>query len=138
MRDDWQSWHAGCNSISMKRHTASLTIKGDHLIEQWKATHIASFNYEVSNLGRVRNRTTGTILKAAPKGNNYRKVGLKDSTGKRITCRVHRLVMAAFRCESKYPVNHIDGNKGNNKLENLEYCTPAQNTAHAIELGLRK
>jgi hypothetical protein len=51
---------------------------------------------------------------------------------------VHRLVMRAFVGESSLDVNHIDGNKLNNKLSNLEYCTRKDNIAHSINIGLTK
>jgi HNH endonuclease len=54
------------------------------------------------------------------------------------TCKVHRLVAAAFLGKSRLYVNHIDGNPRNNRIENLEYATQTENVRHAINvLGKR-
>jgi len=63
-------------------------------------------------------------------------------TKKRTNKFIHRLLMESFIPNSdpkKYKhVNHIDGNKENNDLSNLEWVTPGENTRHAIKLGLSK
>lgn len=58
----------------------------------------------------------------------------KDKKTKRYF--VHRLVILTFKEESNLEVNHIDGNKINNKLDNLEYCTRSENQKHAYKIGL--
>ena len=97
--------------------------------EEWR--QIAEYeNYEVSNLGKVRNKNTGRILKPACKG-GYLSVGLcKDSKGKTIP--VHRLVALAFieNPENKPQVNHIDKNRSNNVVSNLEWNTALENNVH--------
>jgi len=45
--------------------------------------------------------------------------------------RIHRLIMITYKGKSKLDVNHKDGNKSNNKLENLEYCTRSENQKHS-------
>lgn len=70
--------------------------------------------------------------------NGYRAVTLYDSKHRRKTYLIHQLVAEAFigRCPSGKDVNHKDGNKRNNRIENLEYVTPSENTIHAFKTGL--
>lgn len=72
------------------------------------------------------------------KGIGYLIVTLCDGKGKRKNKRVHRLLAQAYipNPENKAHINHIDGNKQNNCLSNLEWNTPKENTKHAIRTGL--
>lgn len=95
-------------------------------------------NYSVSDIGEVRNDLTNTLLKLGLQ-QGYLHVGLTiNKKVKRM--RVHRLVAIAFipNLENKPYVNHIDGNRQNNKVSNLEWCTPSENAQHAVKTGLRK
>ena len=106
-------------------------------MERW--IEIADFpNYEVSSLGRVRNRDSGVILKTyLNKQNGYETVRLWDG-GRHVTKTIHRLVADTFYDgdHSGHEVNHIDGDKTNNFVGNLEWCTSSENTRHAIRNGL--
>lgn len=96
--------------------------------EVWK--DITNYdNYEVSTLGRVRNKKTGRVLKIAKK-DGYYSVGL--SCGKRKSHSVHQLVAHAFlpNPENKPQVNHLDKNGLNNKVSNLEWVTNKENSIH--------
>lgn len=100
--------------------------------------------YEVSNLGRVRSlnyrKTKETkILKLCKDKKGYLKVNLYKSS-KHSSKRVHRLVATAFipNLDNKTQVNHIDGNKQNNTVSNLEWCTCSENNQHAYNTGLHK
>lgn len=88
-------------------------------------------NYEVSNLGKVRNKNTGRILKQTCRG-GYMIVGLSKKSSKGRTTQVHRLVALAFipNPENKPQVNHIDKNRGNNCVSNLEWNTALENNQH--------
>lgn len=75
------------------------------------------------------------------KGTEYQIINLSKLDGKKRTFRVHRLVMMAFNPVEnmgELEVNHLDGNKKNNKLENLEWCTASENQKHAFKTGLQK
>jgi hypothetical protein len=115
--------------------------------------------YEVSNRGRVRSCTRTVMFTRVRKeilqqctvvrrsrmlvchgqqNTGYLAVNLsREDTVRR--CVVHRLVMLAFAGPEPagHQVNHINGNKQDNRLENLAWVTPAENTRHAFARGLR-
>lgn len=94
-------------------------------------------NYEVSNLGNVRNKKTGKVLKPLRHNKGYLQVTLcKERKHKQ--CLVHRLVSTAFipNPENKKEVNHLDGNKTNNCVSNLEWVSHSENIIHSFRTGL--
>jgi hypothetical protein len=109
--------------------------------EIWKDVPEYEGIYQVSNLGNVRslnynnNKKTKEICKKKHKTGYLNVVLCKNSEKKNKG--VHRLVALAFIPNpNNYPcVNHIDTNKANNNVENLEWCTHSQNTQHAIKHG---
>lgn len=96
-----------------------------------------SLNYEVSNLGRVRN-VNGYVRKATRnKKNGYFYVTLSVGNKGR-NCTVHRLVALAFigpPPEGKTDVNHKDSNRTNNRLDNLEWMSRKENSRHGVMEG---
>ena len=95
-------------------------------------------NYIVSSTGRVR-REHSTEDKIPRERNGYLSVDLY-SDGERKTKRVHRLVAETFlpNPDNKPEVNHIDGNKYNNDVSNLEWVSAKENCRHAWDNGLMK
>lgn len=95
-------------------------------------------NYSVSDTGLVRNDDKGNVLRPFDKHGYLIAELWKDK--KRYRFFVHRLVATAFIDNPKdLPVvNHIDGNKRNNHVSNLEWCTAEYNNDHAIQTGLTK
>ena len=93
-------------------------------------------NYEISNLGNVRNRKTGRILKHKIDTNGYYCVGLSPTNGKRKTSVIHRLIALNFipNPNNKRCVDHIDRNKLNNDLRNLRWVSSSENNIIAINL----
>lgn len=89
-------------------------------------------------LSRNGRKVGGVILKGGVYPNGYRFVVLTDDNRKESRHLVHRLVAMAFIPNPlNLPcVNHIDGNKLNNSVENLEWCTHLENVRHAIKTGL--
>lgn len=91
--------------------------------------------YKVSNDGSVRNEETGAILKEYISPTGYVRVGLnKDGCNKIVM--IHRIVAQAFlpNTQNKPCVNHIDGNKSNNSVNNLEWCTHSENELHSYRV----
>ena len=109
-------------------------------MEEWKVIDFAT-NYEVSNLGHIRNRTTKKVLKGRDTKSGYLQVSLKlNNTNKFQNQYIHRVVALIWipNPEEKKEVNHIDGNKLNNHVENLEWCTRQENIEHCILNKLQK
>lgn len=94
--------------------------------------------YNIDNDGQVYN-SKGLQLKQRVNRDGYSQVILHKE-GRQKNCSVHRLVANAFipKVEGKDTVNHIDGNKQNNSVSNLEWCTHSENEKHAYATGLRK
>lgn len=90
--------------------------------------------YEVDEVGNVFNRKTGRKLSQQVCRKGYFSVKLQ---GKRF--KTHRLILASFHGEipKAMTVNHIDGNKKNNSISNLEWLTNSQNIKHSAIIGLR-
>ena len=105
------------------------------MIEIWKPIpRLESCGY-VSNFGRVRS-VNGKDRKTNIGKNGYERVGFQSG---RITVLVHRLVALAF-CNGHsegLTVNHKDGNKLNNRFDNLEWVTYSENIKHAYSTGLK-
>ncbi|PZQ55753.1 MAG: HNH endonuclease [Novosphingobium pentaromativorans] len=113
------------------------------MIEEWKPVPGYEGIYSVSNFGNVRRELSrtfakaGSILKASLR-NGYPFVQLCRD-GVRTSTSIHRLVAEAFigPCPTGKCVNHIDANRQNNRINNLEYVTQTENVEHAYALGLR-
>lgn len=99
--------------------------------EIWKDVKDYEELYQVSNLGRVKSFYTNRILKGCKTSNGYLKVDLCKN-GIVSTKTIHRLVAQAFisNSENKSQVNHIDENKTNNVISNLEWSTAKENINH--------
>lgn len=83
-------------------------------------------------------KVKGKIMKPLDNGMGYLRIKLtKDTKTKRHM--LHRLIANAFipKIEGKDYINHINGNKKDNRIENLEWCTQSENTKHAWNLGLK-
>lgn len=104
--------------------------------EEWKVIE-GYEDYEVSNLGRILSNKKGKkkYLKLFNKQGYY---CTALSANKTKFLLVHRLVAKAFisNPKNKPEVNHIDGDKSNNHVDNLEWCTPKENINHAWKNGL--
>ena len=103
-------------------------------MEVWKP--IEGCNYEVSNMGRIRNSETGKVLAGRPTRRKYLRVHI-SVFGKRTDYYIHRLVADAF-CERKDGcdvINHIDNNPENNRADNLEWTTQHRNVLYGMVQG---
>lgn len=114
-------------------------------IEKWKKVVGHEDTYSVSNYGKVRrdkayrSTYTGRLLKCSKNMSGYPVVKIYAQGIFKIR-KVHQLVMEAFvgPCTFGNQVNHIDGVKTNNCINNLEYVTASKNIQHSYALGLTK
>lgn len=117
------------------------------IIEEFKPIKGYNNKYYISNLGKVyttdyRGQKVWKEMKARPIA-GYPSVGLRifrEGKSSQTIFKIHRLVATYFipNPQNKPVVNHIDGNKYNNTVTNLEWCTIAENTQHAYRTGLAK
>ena len=121
-------------------------------VEVWK--DILDFpNYQISNLGRVKSK--GRYVNVGIKNQDkcyrkekiidgyinrkgYKQVTLYDENRKPKTMRIHKLVALYFipNINNLPEINHKDGNKLNNNVDNLEWITNYDNIQHSIKMGL--
>lgn len=105
--------------------------------EKWKTIKGYRGLYKVSNRGRVLYIKTNTIKHSYLNRQGYHQITLFKN-GVKKSFKLHRLVAQAFIPNplNKPFINHIDGDKDNNRVCNLEWVTSAENNRHAIEHGL--
>lgn len=109
------------------------------MIEIWKDIKGYEGRYQISNLGRVKSlcRLEEKIMHPVTTKKGYLQVRLSSGQCTK-GLKVHRLVALNFipNPNDKPEVNHLDGNKKNNLVTNLEWCTPKENMGHASQNNL--
>lgn len=108
---------------------------------KWKDIKGYNGKYKISDNGKVRNSKNNNILKGSINNRGYISVSLYNNITKKTKCfKVHRLVAQEFipNYQNYKEVNHIDGNKLNNNVNNLEWCNRKENMVHAAKNNLVK
>lgn len=106
--------------------------------EYWKPIKGLEGKYEVSNHGRTRNVVTTKVKTYGP--DKHYPIAVFKNNGKWVKRYVHRLVLESFTEKPDWAteVNHVDGVKHNNRIDNLEWSTTSKNQIHAHAAGLSR
>src|SRR5690606_1521329 len=126
-----------CRNLNVKKNRRIKLENLDCLKgEYWSV--LLENEYFISNFGRIYSAPYKKIMKTNIDRYGYEKISLKKLPQKHNT--VHRLVANHFieNPEQKPQVNHKDGNKLNNHVDNLEWVTAHENIRHSIEKGLKR
>lgn len=127
-----QTLHTLASKHGVRKRRPAEDLEG----EQWKSPKGFS-KYEVSNYGRLRNKTTKALVSTRVH-EGYYDCRIHNDDGERKSPRIHRFVAECFvdkQDDSKIVVNHKDSNKLNNNASNLEWVTYKENLDHATKAG---
>ena len=127
---EWATIKENNNDKNTRINQNAVFLDFDYTNEEWKQYEDSQFY--VSNMGRVKNIYTHNILKGNIRDNGYLRVGLRFSANKLISYNVHNLVWLVWKGPQKGIINHINGNKLDNRLENLEDISQSENLIKAI------
>lgn len=107
--------------------------------ECWKPIPETNNLLYISTFGRVYSKHTNRFRKPYKDGKGYLMVDYRNTQNKRLCKKVHRLVAELFLYKRSHNliVNHIDGDKTNNHISNLEWVTHKENTQHMLRHGLK-
>ena len=96
--------------------------------------------YYISSFGRIYSKISNRLLSSIETYNGYFRVYLYDNLGKGLYHLIHRILMIEF-CYipgfEEFQVNHLNGNKSQNYIWNLAWCTPSENIIHTYKTGLK-
>ena len=126
---------------SSNYRNSNLEVIAYLIDEQWLPITLPNLQpwYYISSYGRIYSKLYNCLIKDRFVGRGYKIVTLRTIDNKPIDLLVHRLVMLTFNPipnPNDFQVNHIDTDKTNNNLSNLEWCTNSENMIHAYNHDL--
>lgn len=136
-------WYRKCDIIQEYKDKAIIE-QDESIIEQWKPVTLeynSYLKYEVSNFGKVRNQVTGELVKTYNSHGYEVFYYIEETKAKQTRSKcVHDLVAQAFLPNPNHYefINHIDGNKLNNIVSNLEWVDRSMNVEHAYLQNLNR
>lgn len=127
---EWVTIKENNSNKNKCKSQSTVVLNFDYSNEKWKQYEDSQFY--ISNMGRVKNILTNNILKGNIRDNGYLRVGLRFSKEKLLNFNVHNLVWLVWIGPQKGVINHINGNKLDNRLENLEDISQSENLLKAV------
>ena len=137
---EWVSQKENCNKrINVNEHKIVEELTEEELLqEEWR--QFRNTSYEVSSMGRLKNKKSGYItFGSRNKNNGYIRWSYTDEDGTRKEIQAHRAVYEVFHPNEEIQIiNHIDSNRGNNRLNNLENVSQSENVLKSYYLTKTK